>query len=142
LFTKSVRDAIFDQSDGHPYIVKIIVGEITDRGTPSKPEKIIASKDDILQALFERTYNNLSAGAKRIFLTLCGWRSYVPRIAIEALIVRNQNESIDIGACLDELDRMSLTQKGRGDDEAEFVGVPLAAAIFGQKKLATSPLRT
>lgn len=142
LFTKPVRDAIFDQSDGHPYIVKIIVGEITDRGTPSKPEKIIASKDDILQALFERTYNNLSAGAKRIFLTLCGWRSYVPRIAIEALIVRNQTESIDIGACLDELDRMSLTQKGQGDDEAEFLGVPLAAAIFGQKKLATSPLRT
>ncbi|TBG56022.1 hypothetical protein ELG74_30555 (plasmid) [Rhizobium leguminosarum] len=142
LFTGIVRDAIFEQSDGHPYIVKIIVGEITDKGTITKPEKIIASKDDILQALFERTFNNLSAGARRIFLTLCGWRSYVPQIAIEAVAFRGQHEGFDPEESVDELDRMSLIQKRRGDDGQDFVGIPLAAAIFGQKKLSTSPLRT
>jgi hypothetical protein len=142
LFTASVRDAIFEQSDGHPYIVKIIVGEITDSGSPGKPERIISSKEDILQALFERTYNNLSASAKRIFLTICGWRSYIPLIAIEAMVFRSQHESFDPAASVDELDRMSLIQKRKGDDGEDFLGVPLAAAIFGQKKLATSPLRT
>jgi hypothetical protein len=142
LFNGSIRDDIFDQSDGHPYVVNIVVGEITDKGVSSKPEKIIASKDDILNALFERTYNNLSTVAKRIFLTLSGWRSYIPEIAIEALVFRNQQESFDAEAAVTELDRMSLIQKRSGDDGALFVGVPLAAAIFGQKKLATSPLRT
>lgn len=142
LFKADVREAIFEESDGHPYIVKIIVGEITDKGVASKPEKIIANKDDILQALFERTFNNLSAGARRVFLTLCGWRSYIPQIAVEALAVRNRDEGFDINRSVDELERMSLVQKQFGDDEAEFLGVPLAASIFGQKKLATSPLRT
>jgi hypothetical protein len=142
LFKSEVREAIFEESDGHPYIVKIIVGEITDKGYSSKPQKIIASKDDILQALFERTFINLSAGAKRIFLTLCGWRSYIPQIAIEALVVRNREDGFDISSSIDELERMSLVQKQLGEDEAEFLGVPLAAAIFGQKKLSTSPLRT
>ncbi len=142
LFTTPVRDTIFEQSDGHPYIVKIIVGEIVDRGSVSKPERIISKKEDILQALFERTYINLSAGAKRVFLTLCGWRSYIPQIAVEAMVFRSKNESFDPSASIDELERMSLIQKRKGEDGAEFLGVPLAAAIFGQKKLATSPLRT
>jgi len=142
LFTSEVKEAIFEESDGHPYIIKIIVGEITDKRIASKPEKIIASKDDILQALFERTFNNLSAGAKRVFLTLCGWRSYVPQIAVEALAVRSQSETFDVGGSVDELERMSLVQKQVGNDGADFLGVPLAAAIFGQKKLSTSPLRT
>jgi tetratricopeptide (TPR) repeat protein len=142
LFTTLVRDAIFEQSDGHPYVVKIIVGEITDAGKPIKPERVIASKEDILQALFERTFNNLSQMARRVFLTLCGWRSYIPQVAIEAVVFRNQQETPDTSAGIDELDRMSLIQRRKGADGEDFLGVPLAAAIFGQKKLATSPLRT
>lgn len=142
LFTGNVRDEIFDQSDGHPYIANILVGEITDRGYAGKPERIIAGKDDILQALFERTYNNLSAGSKRIFLTLCGWRSFIPQIAFEVLVFKNKTEGFDVEASVDELDRMSLIQRRSGDDGEDFLIVPLAASIFGHKKLSASPLRT
>ena len=124
LFSKSARDDIFEQSDGHPYVVKIVVGEISDQGKFTKPERIIASKEDILQALFERTFGNLSAGARRIFLTLCGWRSYIPQVALEALVYRNQNETLDVTSGLDELDRMSPIQRRRGSDLGRVDKVP------------------
>ncbi len=37
---------------------------------------------------------------------------------------------------------MSLIQRKKGDDGEDFISAPLAAAIFGQKKVVTSPLRT
>lgn len=142
VFSRALRDDIYDQSDGHPYVIKIVVGEISDSGRATKPERIINGKEDILQALFERTFNNLTTGAKRIFLTLCGWRSYVPQLALEALVLRNQNDSMKIIEGLDELDRMSLIQRRRAQDGEDFIAVPLAAALFGRRKLATYPLRT
>ncbi len=142
LFDRSIREDIFEQSNGHPYIVKILVGEMSDKKAVSKPQKIISAKDDILQALFERTFQNISPISKRIFLMLCGWRSYIPKIAIEAVLFRNEGPDVDPGYGLDELECMSLIESRVADDGSEFVGVPLTAAVFGIKKLATSPLKT
>ena len=115
---------------------------MSDKKAVSKPQKIISAKDDILQALFERTFQNISPISKRIFLMLCGWRSYIPKIAIEAVLFRNEGPDVDPGYGLDELERMSLIESRVADDDSEFVGVPLTAAVFGIKKLATSPLKT
>ena len=48
---------IIEESDGHPYVIKIILGEIADKGSFGKPSQILARKEEILEALFERTYN-------------------------------------------------------------------------------------
>lgn len=80
------REQIIEESDGHPYVIKIILGEIANTGKFGKPSRMIVRKDEILDALFDRTYANLSPMASRIFLTLSGWRSLVPQLAVEAVV--------------------------------------------------------
>jgi hypothetical protein len=141
LITPKYRDQIFEESDGHPYVIKIILGEVSDAKTLSKPKNLIARKDDILDALFERTFANLSPIASRIFLTLSGWRSMVPQLALEAVLLRHPMEVSDPEAGVNELVRMSLVERTPAPDGMDFLDVPLTASLFGSKKLAVSPTR-
>lgn len=131
-------EQIIDESDGHPYVIKIILGEIADKGTFGKPSRMLARKDDILNALFERTYDNLSPLAKRIFLTLSGWRSLVPQLALEAVLRWRSSERLDPEAAIDELVRMSLLERTEVEDGPDFLGVPTITALFGSRKLEVS----
>ena len=133
-------EQIIEESDRHPYVIKIILGEIADGGTFSKPSKMLARKDDILEALFERTYDNLSPLAARIFLTLSGWRSLVPQLAVEAVLHWRSadSEGIDPKGAVDELVRMSLIERTVAGDDTDFLEVPIAAALFANRKLEVS----
>ena len=145
LIGKRERDLLIEESDGHPYVIKIILGEIADAGTFSRPSTLIARREDLLDALFERTYANLSPMACRIFLTLSGWRSLVPQLAVEAVLLRHgsgDNGGGNPEAGIDQLIRMSLIERSVASDGTDFLEVPLAAALFGRRKLEVSPNRT
>tara|TARA_R110000868_G_scaffold162903_3_gene394680 strand:- start:151303 stop:153888 length:2586 start_codon:yes stop_codon:yes gene_type:complete len=135
------RDTIINDANAHPYVIKIMLGEIANTGHFSKPVNLIARKEEILDALFERTYANLSPIASRIFLTLCGWRSLVPQIAVEAVLLRHGGEIIDPEGGIDQLTRMSLVERIPAADGADFLEVPFTAGIFGKRKLEVSPIR-
>lgn len=139
LIGKKERDVIVDESDGHPYIIKIMLGEIATANAFSKPSALIARKDEILDALFERTYAGLTPMASRIFLTLSGWRSLVPQVAMEATILRYDTENSNPEAGIDQLVRMSLVERTTAGDGTDFLEVPLTAALFGKRKLEVSP---
>ena len=141
MITSDYRDQIFEESDGHPYVIKIILGEVADRSALSKPRNLIARKEEILDALFERTFASLSPIGIRIFLTLSGWRSMVTQLALEAVFIRHPMEGGNPEAGVNELVRMSLIERTRAPDNSDFLGVPLTAALFGAKKLAVSPAR-
>jgi hypothetical protein len=79
--------------------------------------------------------------ASRIFLTLSGWRSLVPQLAVEAVVRRHGATGGDPEHAIDELVRMSLIERTRAEDNTDFLGVPLTAALFGSKKLEVSPYR-
>ena len=87
--SSAYKAELIQESDGHPYVIKILVGEAAKEGRPAKPERIIAGEHDILTALFERTFFALSAAARRVFLLLANWRSVVPEIALEAVVLRS-----------------------------------------------------
>jgi len=142
LLTSEYKQAIFDESSGHPYVMKIMLGEVSKEGRLVKPQRIIANQDQILQALFERTYSALSPAAQRVFLLLSTWRSIVPSLAIEAVLMRSAEERIDVRAALDELKRLSFIEEFEATAEKEsFISLPLAALTFGQKKLNASSLK-
>ena len=133
-------DQLIEGSNRHPYVIKILLGEMADSGKFNKPKVVMARKDNILDALFERTYSGLSPLANRIFLTLSGWRSFVPQLAVEAVLHwRNSDEDVDPKAAVDELVRMSLIERTVAEDETDFLEVPITAALFGNKKLEVSP---
>lgn len=142
IISSKQRDQIIEESGGHPYIIKIVLGEIANTHSFSKPSAMMVRKDEILEALFERTYANLSPLAAHTFLTLSAWRSLVPQLALEAVLLRHHHrEGVDPEQAIEELVRMSLVDRTRAADNTSFLGIPLAAALFGVKKLNVHPHR-
>ncbi|MEV6601978.1 NB-ARC domain-containing protein [Actinoplanes sp. NPDC051346] len=142
LLDESYRDDLFEESGGHPYIAKVMLGEVANAGKKISVKRVVASKDAMLDALFERSYAALAPVSQRIFLTLCSWRSLVPRIGLEAVLLRPANEKMEFERGLAELEQSSLVENISDEtDGGEFLSVPLAAALFGKRKLVTSPLK-
>ena len=140
--TSQFRKRVYEESEGHPYVVKMLVGEARD-GQFQKIERVFASRDDLLDALFERTYAHLSPAAKLVFLTLSNWRSLVAQVALDAVLLRpEQDERIDTRAALDELRQVSFVDEQISQcDDGVFLSVPLVASVFGRRKLSVSPDR-
>ena len=102
------------------------------------------NSDHILRALFERTYAALTPGGQRVFLLLCSWRVLVPRIAIEATLLRPEAERFNVSGAIDELERFSLVDcfLPKNEHDGGTVSVPLAslaATTYGRGKLEASP---
>lgn len=138
--SKSLKSEVFSESEGHPYVAKILLGEIARSGGRPRVERILANRDDILNALFERTYSSLPSAAQRAFLTLCSWRSAVPVVALQAVMLRPVNERIPVDDAVEALVLSSMVDLHPGNSPAEdFLSVPLYAALFGRQKLRVSP---
>jgi len=142
LLTGDYKKKLIRESGGHPYVLKILLGEVAKERQPVKPQRIVATSDRLLRALFKRTFDTLSPAGQRVFLLLCSWRSVVPEIAIEAVSLRPTTERFDVSGALDELRRFSLIDYLQSDgEELSFVGVPMAAMEFGRRELTVSPFR-
>lgn len=133
---------LYSQSDGHPYVAKILLGERQKEGKTGNIKAILAGKDDVLTALFERTYANLSPIAKRVFLTASNWRSTIPELALQAILIRSEIEPGIIEEAIEELTKSSLVETIRSaKDDSYFISVPLSAALFGKRKLSVDPMK-
>jgi len=141
LLTPLYEQELIRESDGHPYIIKILLGEVAKSGRIQQIERIVGDRAQVLEALFDRTFAGLSPAAKQVFLTLCSWRSVVPQLAVEAVMMRPSNEKFDVRAAVDELVRSSLIESTPSPEEDAFLSVPLAAAVFGKRKLLVSALK-
>jgi tetratricopeptide (TPR) repeat protein len=138
--TANYKRQLFEESAGHPYVAKILLGEFAKNHRTRNVKRILATRKDILDVLFERTYAALSAAARRVFLTLCNWRSAIPQLALEAVLLRPEHEErIDVEEAVTELRQSSFIEVS-SDDGNLFISVPLVAFQFGQGKLAVSPL--
>ena len=143
LLTSSYRNTLIMESEGHPYVIKILLGQVAHERRAGTPRRIIASADNLLRALFERTFLLLSPDAQRVFLLLSSWPVFVPEVAVEAIALRPGVERSDVGRALDDLQRYSLVERIETADAGEYlVGVPLAAATFGKRKLEVSFAKT
>ena len=142
LLSGDYKKKLIRESGGHPYVLKILLGEVAKERQPVKPQRVVATADRLLRALFKRTFDTLSPAGQRVFLLLCSWRSVVPEIAIEAVSLRPSTERFDVSQALDELRRFSLIDYLRADgEELPFIGVPMAAMEFGRRELTVSPFK-
>jgi hypothetical protein len=142
ILSKQYINSLISESEGHPYVIKVFLGQIAQEQQPINLQRIFANTEHILTALFERTYEKLRPASKRIFLLLCSWRVFLPVIAIEAVSLRPGNERFDVTSAIEELIRFSLVEEIKSQTEgSRFVGVPLAASLFGRAKLKVSPFK-
>lgn len=128
------------QSEGHPYVIKILLGEVAKLRRAANIPQLIAGTEDILTALFERTYVALSPCSQRAFLTLSAWNSPVPRLALEAVLFRSTEERNEVEKGIEALLQYSMAEVHVApSDKQEFISLPLVASVFGKKKLNISP---
>jgi hypothetical protein len=131
---------LIEHSEGHPYVIKILLGEVAKAGRAANIPRMVAGTDDILTALFERTYVALSPCSQRAFLTLSAWNSPVPRLALEAVLFRSTKERQEVEKGIDSLLQYSMAETHVAlSDKQEFISLPLVASVFGKKKLNISP---
>lgn len=131
---------IVAQSEGHPYVIKILLGEVAKHRRAAHIPQLIAGTEDILTALFERTYVTLSPCSQRAFLTLSAWNSEVPRLALEAILFRSTAERNEVERGIESLLQHSMAEVCVAHaDSQEFISLPLVASVFGKKKLSISP---
>lgn len=136
------EDRLYEESDGHPYITKVLLGEVAQEGKKLSPRRVVASKDAMLDALFDRSFAALSPTAQRMFLTICSWRSLVPVIGLEAVLLRPANQRLNVEQALTELTQSALVEIIEDPNSGTpFISAPLAAAQFGKRKLVTSPMK-
>ena len=134
---------LLDHSEGHPYVIKILLGEVAKAKRAANIPRMVAGTDDILIALFERTYLSLSPCAQRAFLTLSSWNSPVPKLALEAVLYRSTEERQEVEKGIETLIQYSMAEINIAPgDNQEFISLPLVASSFGKKKLNISPSKT
>ena len=135
-------EELIRSSGGHPYVIKILLGELARSGRPLNIDQMVAGNDELLTALFERTYASLTPCAQRAFLTLSAWASSVPRIALEAVLMRSTFERQEVERGVETLVQFSMAELHMAPaDRQVFIRLPLVASVFGKKKLGVSPLR-
>ena len=140
LLSETYISELVEQSEGHPYVIKILLGEVAKAGRAANIPRMVAGTDDILTALFERTYGALSPCAQRAFLTLSAWNSPVPRLALEAVLFRSTDERQEVEKGIESLLQYSMAEiHVAPKDNQEFISLPLVASVFGKKKLNISP---
>lgn len=130
---------LIEQSEGHPYVIKILLGEVAKIRRAANIPRLVAGTEDILTALFERTYVALSPCSQRAFLTLSAWNSPVPRLALEAILFRSTEERQEVEKGIESLLQYSMAEMHVAPlDKQEFISLPLVASVFGKKKLNIS----
>lgn len=142
LLTEQYINELISKSEGHPYVIKVLLGEVSKNKRLCNIPQLIAASDEMLTALFERTYDSLTPCAQRIFMTLAAWNSAVPRIALEATLLRTIAERQEVEKGIESILQYSLAELYLAPvDQQEFLVLPLIANVFGKKKLSISPLK-
>lgn len=129
---------IYEWSEGHPYIIKVLLGQVANKKKKQTPQFAFSANEDILNALFERTYNILTPTAVRIYLTLCKWNSDIPEIAIKAVLARPTRAISDITEAINELINFSMIESFETGGRV-ILTCPVASRLFGERKLKVSP---
>ena len=143
LLSRDNIDEVVTESGGHPYVIKILLGEVANEKRFRSPRQVVAGSEEILTALFERTFKALSPCGQRMFMTLAGWNSAVPRIALEAVLIRSTEERSEVGKAIESLLHYSLVESRIAEaDGQEFVSLPLAASAFGKQQLQINVLKS
>ena len=139
LMTPTYRDELRESSGGHPYIIKVVLGEVSKRKALTQVHQILVRQDDLLEALFHRAFASLSLLGQRLFLLIASWSSVIPRLAIETVVVATLDEVSNLEGALDDLVRTSLVEEVGIEDYA-LLFAPIAAKQFAKQQLKTSQL--
>lgn len=138
LMTQDTIEKIYNYTGGHAYVMRVVVGEMAKDGRYTPPAHVMGRRQDIVDAVFERSFNKLSEAGRNVFLLVANWKSNVPEVG---LIVVLGVRGIDAIAGIDECRRLSLVYSTDLAGSEAYYSVPQLARGFAHKKLQGDPDR-
>lgn len=138
IMTEVDRNEIYEYTDGHPYVMRVLLGEIAKEKRRIPLKGFVPRRSDLLNVVFERSFNRLSEEGRWTFLCVSNWRSVVPELAIFVVLgLRGLDADKGIEECL----RLSLLDRHDLLDGMPGYNAPELARLFGKKKLDGDPDR-
>jgi len=136
--TESVLAEIIQRSSSHPYVMKQYLVSFKNNKKLGPPERSIS--DDILENLFERSFNLLNNREQYLFLILSSWASPVFKQALSSVInVIEPEVFYEMDDIVDALDANSMIVIHNPDSESEMYDLASTARAFGKSKIKLSP---
>ena len=129
-------EQIIEYTDGHAYVIRVLLGEIAKEQKWIPIKSLVTRRTDLLNAVFERSFNRLSESGKYAFLTIGNWRSIVSELAILAVLGLRD---IEIESGIEECLRLALINKHEYADGSYGYSTPELAHIFAKKKIEGDP---
>jgi tetratricopeptide (TPR) repeat protein len=136
LVTDDVIERIFAYSEGHVYVIRVLIGELAKEGRYTPPRELMTRRSDIVESVFERSFNKLTDDGRNVFLLVSNWQSPVSELALLAIL---SQRGIDVEKGIDECDRMSLILTDSSAHRQPYYSAPKLAHSFGRKKLKGDP---
>jgi hypothetical protein len=139
LMTPQTRAKIFARCQGHPYAMKLVASQVkTEAGLTDLLNQVLR-KEDLLEALFRRSVDDLvdHEDAIFVFLLVSQFRGGLSEAAARVV---TEPASIDLDDALHELLRRSLIEVA--DGPAVLYDMPAMAREFADKHLAGHLLQT
>ena len=138
VLTEPVMRKIYDYTAGHAYIMRVMLGEIAKTRQYVQPAVLMPARQDILSAVFERSFNSLSYDARRVFMVIGAHRGSVSDLALTIVLGRR---GMRVADAVDECVRCALVIEEFGADGRPKYSVPLVARLFASKKTGGDPDR-
>jgi hypothetical protein len=140
LMTQAVRKRIFERCQGHPYAMKLVATHIKSEAGLNAVLSETLRKEELLNALFRRSVDDLRDDEDAIFLFLLIGQ-IVGGVSEAAAHVVTEPANVDLDAAVSALLRRSLVEITKDEGRVRY-DMPAMAREFAQKHLAGHLLQT
>ena len=133
---KEVRDRIANVTGARAYAMKLAVAQIGTGRSPAEVTQSIPARSDLLSALFDRSFEQLSEDGRFLYLMLGAVGRSVPELAIKA-VAAVHNRNYETGAS--ELVALSLVSRDEVDAAYRHLRLTDMAYRHARSKLVGDP---
>jgi hypothetical protein len=132
------KQTVYEKSGGHPFIIRVMLGVIKQERKLGSLETVISK--DILEALFDRSWNDLRQDSRFLFCLLSSWASPVLKTTLESAVSELiTDKPYSLNDSVEQLSGHSLIVIHNSDEENEKYDLAQTARSFGRNKLKTYP---
>lgn len=135
--TAQAMGKIIAATSARPYAMRLAVAQIAHGGeTIDQALARVLNREDLLDALFERSYALLSDDGRYLYNLIGALEKACPELIIRGLMTQRR---LDFFKAIDEVTRFSLVHRGGGEDKAALLDMPLDTRIHANRELIGSP---
>jgi hypothetical protein len=139
LMTDDVIERIYERCEGHPYAMKLVASQVSSRGGLALQIDRVLRDDELLDALFRRSINDLGDDQDAVFIFLL-IAQFEGGLIEPALRVITDELGIDLDRAVQALVLKSLVEVAASESGHALWDMPRMARIFARDKLLTGHL--